>query len=83
MALIIAASVNRLPHSTREQILSDAAVRASVLLKAVNRDTESLRASSDAAHAEGAALCDDVAAATRRFITELELELDRRETPTP
>jgi hypothetical protein len=59
-------------RSSQEKILSDAQQRARTLFEAVNRDADSLRVSRDPAHAEGVALCEDVAGATRQLIAELE-----------
>ena len=64
-------------------LLEQARQRAGRLLDGVTSDLESLRAvGSDAAYADGAALCDEVADAARQLLAHLDAEIGRH-LPNP
>ena len=76
------------PGDSDELMLQQARERARGLLHAVGGDLDALRAAaSESAYAEGAALCQDVAEATRQLLAQLEADAvhptSPSETPHP
>jgi hypothetical protein len=63
-----------------EILIEQARDRARLLLGAVGGDLDALRAAaSDAAYADGAALCEEIAEATRQVIAQLDVPPARPE----
>jgi hypothetical protein len=62
-----------------DRVIQQARERAMGLLSAVGGDLDALRAAaSDARYAEGAALCDEIADATRQLMAQLGADLQQQ-----
>lgn len=70
--------------SDDEAMLRQARDRAEKVLNTVGGDLDSLRAAgSDANYADGAALCEQVAEATRQLMAQLDADLRQAQSNSP
>lgn len=65
------------PADSDDQLLQQARGRTRSLLDAVGGDLDALRdAASDAAYADGAAVCEEVAEAVRQLMAQLDVDVE-------